>query len=161
MVLCLRLVRNQTPAANRVENHQCCERTTADGNGRAKEKSIKPHWLPTHRWHAKRFPYVRHVRMASTSSHQSGYRAIERLLREGRTLLQDITWRMQRSCGWHQRFNVSDWVLVETMCRFFTKKSCASSFGGERFGREFFSTSPMPSRRRQLAQRCGGFAKPH
>jgi hypothetical protein len=59
-------------------------------------ESIKPHWLPTHLWHAKRFHMCDMFGWRVPSHHTNrGYRAIERLLREGRTLLQDITWRMQ------------------------------------------------------------------
>ena len=63
---------------------------------RLQESDNKMHWLPTHLWHAKRFHMHDMFGWRIPLQHTNrGSRATERLLRQGRTLLQDITWRMQ------------------------------------------------------------------
>lgn len=60
----------------------------------AQFKAVK--WLPTHLWHAKRF----HLKQMfgwkiPVQNSNRGVRAVHRLTREGRSLVQDVTWRMQ------------------------------------------------------------------
>lgn len=58
--------------------------------------AIKVHWLPTHLWHAKRFHMHDMFGWRVPVQHTNrGSRAVHRLLRCGRTTLQDISWRMQ------------------------------------------------------------------
>jgi hypothetical protein len=63
------------------------------------DNKIEPkiHWLPTHLWHSKRFHMYDMFGWKVPLHHNGrGVRSIERLLQqEGRTTLQDTTWRMQ------------------------------------------------------------------
>ena len=95
----------------------------------------KVHWLPTHLWHAKRFHMHDMFGWRVPLKHTNrGSRAVYRLLREGRTTLQDISWRMQPIV-----IGTNDLkLLVECMTRlcpeFLPKSHVLDLLDGRRFG---------------------------
>lgn len=73
-----------------------CSITDQPAQDAAASKSETIHWMPTHLWHAKRFRMEALWGWKVPICHSNrGCRATARLVKEGRTLLQDVTWSMQ------------------------------------------------------------------
>jgi hypothetical protein len=80
------------------------------------QKQAPLFWIPTHLWHCKRFHMANLWGWKIPMVHSNrGPKAALRLIREGKTLLQDSTWKM--GIPIIIQSIVKDEVLVPTLCR--------------------------------------------